>query len=269
MHGDFIWYELMTPDANGARAFYSKVVGWTIGASEGEPGYAMIEGSEGMVGGMLTLSAEMQQHGARPVWLGYVAVDDVDQALTSITHGGGKVLMAATEIPQGRFAMVADPQGAVFYVMTPKPPPGQEGKESLAFSYERKRIGHCAWNELMTSDPAAARSFYSQLFGWVKDGEMEMGPLGKYEFLSHASRRSAARMGSGMLGAVMPMMPDAPGPAWSHYFRVADIDAAKAAIEDNGGRVLNGPNEIPGGDFSMNGVDPQGAVFALVGARRG
>ncbi|MFY2558189.1 VOC family protein [Corallococcus terminator] len=268
MHGDFIWYELMTPDANGARAFYSKVVGWTIGASEGEPSYAMIEGSEGMVGGMLTLSAGMQQHGARPVWLGYVAVDDVDQALTSLKQAGGKVWMPATDIPQGRFAMVADPQGAVFYVMTPKPPPGQADKESLAFSYERKRIGHCAWNELMTPDPAAALRFYGERFGWVKDGDMDMGSLGKYEFLSHASRRNAARMGSGMIGAVMPMMAGAPGPAWLHYFRVADIDAAKAAIEAHGGQVLNGPNEIPGGDFSMSGVDPQGAVFALVGARK-
>jgi predicted enzyme related to lactoylglutathione lyase len=269
MHGDFIWYELMTPDANGARAFYSNVVGWSIGASAGEPGYAMLEGSEGTVGGMLTLSAQMQQHGGRPMWLGYVAVDDVDQALTSIKRAGGHELMPAKAIPQGRLAMVADPQGAAFYVMTPRPPPGQKDKESLAFSYERKRLGHCAWNELMTPDPAAALRFYGQLFGWVKDGDMDMGPLGKYEFLSHPSRRIAATMGSGMLGAVMPMMPGAPGPAWSHYFRVADIDAAKAAIEAQGGRVLIGPDEIPGGDFSLSGVDPQGAVFSLVGARKG
>ncbi|TQF11724.1 hypothetical protein FJV41_32775 [Myxococcus llanfairpwllgwyngyllgogerychwyrndrobwllllantysiliogogogochensis] len=47
------------------------------------------------------------------------------------------------------------------------------------------------------------------------------------------------------------------------------FDAAKVAIEATGGQVLNGPNEIPGGDFSMNGVDPQGAEFALVGARKG
>jgi predicted enzyme related to lactoylglutathione lyase len=218
---------------------------------------------------MLTLSAEMQQHGARPIWIGYIHAADVDQAVTSIQHGGGKLLMGPTEIEVGQFAMVTDPQGAAFYVMTPKPSPGQEDKESLAFSYDKKRVGHCAWNELMTSDTNAAWHFYGQRFGWVKDGEMDMGPLGTYEFISHPARKREEQMGSGMIGAIMPMMPGAPAPAWAHYFRVADIDAAVAAIGANGGQVLRGPDEIPGGDFSLNAIDPQGAVFALVGARKG
>lgn len=267
MHGDFIWYELMTADADGARDFYTQVVGWAIGPSEGEPGYAMITGSESEVGGILTLRAEQLEHGAKPVWLGYIHAAHVDEAVTSIEHGGGKLLMGPTDIPQGRWALVQDQQGATFYVMTPKPPPGQEGKESLAFSYEKKRVGHCAWNELMTPDPAAAWHFYGQRFGWVKGDEMDMGPLGKYEFIAHPARAKAEVMGSGLVGAIMPMMPGAPAPAWSHYFRVADIDAAVEAIKANGGQVIMGPQEIPGGDFSLNGMDPQGAVFALVGAR--
>jgi uncharacterized protein len=269
MHGDFIWYELMTPDPDGSRAFYSKVVGWDIGPSDGEPGYAMIKGSESEVGGMLTLSAEMQQHGARPVWLGYVNTANVDETVTSIEHGGGKLLMGPVDIPQGRFAMVADPQGAVFYVMAPKPPEGQEDKESLAFSYDKKRVGHCAWNELMTSDQAAAWHFYGTRFGWVQDGEMDMGPLGKYQFIKHAARHKPDVMGSGMVGAFMPMMPGAPAPLWSHYFRVADVDAAVETVKANGGQILHGPDEIPGGDYSLKGIDPQGALFALVGTRKG
>ncbi len=269
MHGDFIWYELMTTDAEGARGFYSSVVGWAIGASEGDPPYELIEGSDGAVGGMLTLSPAMCERGARPIWLGYVAVDDVDQALASITGGGGEVLMPAKDIPQGRLAMVSDPQGAPFYVMKPRPPAGREDMESHAFSYDRKRPGHCAWNELMTPDPAGALDFYGQRFGWVKDGEMDMGELGKYEFLSRPERRREGQMGSGMLGAVMPMMPGAPRPAWTHYFRVTDIDAARQAIEASGGQVLRGPDEIPEDEFSLNGLDPQGAVFALVGPRKG
>jgi predicted enzyme related to lactoylglutathione lyase len=268
MHGDFIWYELMTSDADAARDFYTKVFRWQIGPSEGEPGYAMITASEGEVGGLLTLSPEMQQHGARPVWLGYVHAANVDEAVTSIEHGGGKRTMGPVDIPQGRFAMVTDPQGAPFYVMAPQPPAGREDQESLAFSYDQKRVGHCAWNELMTSDPAAAWQFYGSRFGWVKDGEMDMGPLGKYEFVKHTGRAKDDVMGSGMVGAIMPMMPGAPAPAWAHYFRVADIDAAVEAVKANGGQIVQGPDEIPGGDFSLKGVDPQGAIFALVGSRQ-
>ena len=269
MRGDFIWYELMTSDADGASRFYASVVGWTIGAPEGSPPYAIIEGSAGAVGGMLTISPAMRERGVRPTWMGYVAVDDVDQALRSIQESGGEVTMPAKEIPQGRFAMISDPQGAPLYVMKPRPPAGKEGEESRAFSYDVKRTGHCAWNELMTRDPAAALAFYGQCFGWVKDGEMDMGELGKYEFLAHPARRKEGEMGSGMLGAVMPLLPGAPRPVWSYYVRVDDIDAARQAIEAGGGQVTRGPEEIPGGEFSLNGTDPQGASFALVGARKG
>jgi hypothetical protein len=57
-------------------------------------------------------------------------------------------------------------------------------------------------------------------------------------------------------------------PHWNQYFRVADIDVAKAAVEAGGGVVAFGPHEIPGGDYALNGVDPQGAHFGLVGARK-
>jgi len=127
-------------------------------------------------------------------------------------------------------------------------------------------MGHCAWNELATDDPESAKHFYGQRFGWVKDGEMDMGPLGKYEFLRHAGRApDGSPMGAGMLGAVMPKMPGMPVSAWTYYFRIADIDAAAAHITANGGTVLQEPTEIPGGDFSLTATDPLGATFGLVG----
>src|SRR4051812_13099515 len=94
-HGSLVWYELMTPDPGGAKAFYDAVVGWTI--SEGAPefnGYRMIGRSDGgQAGGVLPLTDDMQQHGARPMWLGYIAVDNVDDAVASIGQAGGKALM--------------------------------------------------------------------------------------------------------------------------------------------------------------------------------
>lgn len=269
-HGDFIWYELMTTDADAARDFYEKVVGWTIEAAPSGPiDYRMITASEGNVAGLLPLTPEMTEGGGHPCWMGYIAVEDVDAMVQSVEHGGGATHMPAMDIAGvGRIAMVADPAGATVYIMKPTPPADQPDATSTAFSYDKPRVGHCAWNELSTSDPDAAISFYGTRFGWVKDGEMDMGPLGAYKFLRHAGRApEGAPMGAGMLGAVYPLMPDTARPRWLFYFRVPDIDAAVAQIEAGGGRIHQPPNEIPGGDFSLVAVDPQGAQFGLVGAR--
>ncbi len=249
-HGDFIWYELMTPDAEASKRFYGQVAGWSF---DGEADYPHIVGSEGHVGGLLPLTEEMRTHGARPAWLGYVAVYDVDAAVAAIGAAGGRTYVAPRDIPDvGRFAMVADPQGVPFYVMR-----GLSDETSHAFAAERPMQGHVAWNELSTSEPAAALDFYRRQFGWALDGDMDMGPLGKYQFLRHGP----------MIGAVMPLMPGQPAPGWTFYVRVPDIDAARAAIEAGGGNVLHGPQEIPGGEYSINAMDPQGAAFGLVGPR--
>lgn len=65
----------------------------------------------------------------------------------------------------------------------------------------------------------------------------------------------------------MPKAPDTPVSAWTYYFRVPEIDAAAGKIEEEGGQILQPPIQIPGGDYSMTAKDPQGAIFALVGAR--
>ena len=95
--GDFIWYELMTTDADGAKAFYDPVTGWDIGEGAAEyGGYRMINAGGGFAGGLLPLTDELQQNGARPTWLGYVYVPDVDKSLASIDAAGGKSEMPAT-----------------------------------------------------------------------------------------------------------------------------------------------------------------------------
>ncbi len=262
-HGDFIWYELLTSDADAAGAFYGKVVGWSVGDS-GQAGmdYRILSMPDGAVGGLMQLTDEMKSGGARPCWLGYINVDDVDASVASITAAGGQEQMPPTTMDGvGRIAMVADPQGVPFYIMKPSPPPGApEDAESTAFAATEPLQGHCAWNELSTTDPEAAKAFYASQFGWVQEGDMDMGPLGKYEFLHASGKRFT-------LGAVMPKMPEMPVPFWTYYFRVPDIDKAVETIKANGGSILVEPMEIPGGDYSMNAMDPQGAPFALVGPR--
>ena len=261
-HGDFIWYELLTGDADAAGDFYGKVVGWTSKPSrQPHVDYRFFSSGDGSdmadgVGGYMQITDEMSAGGAQPCWLGYLAVDDVDASVAAITAAGGTVQMPAMDMPGvGRMAMVADPQGTPFYVMR-----GESDEVSHSFAATEPKVGHGAWNELSSSDPAAAKAFYTGLFGWVQDGDMDMGPMGKYEFLWASGKRF-------MQGAVMPKMPEMPVSAWVFYFRVPDIDAAAATTRDLGGTLLMDPTEIPGGDYSFTAIDPQGAAFGLVGPR--
>ncbi len=254
--GDFIWYELMTSDADAAQKFYGPLLGWDF-ADSGMEGmdYRMFSKSGTNVGGLMPLSEEMAAGGARPLWAGYLAVDDADAAAKDIANAGGAVMMEPADIPGvGRFAFVADPQGAPIYIMKPEPTEGS----SESFAKYEPREGHCAWNELVTTDPDGAKSFYGKLFGWEKKDEMDMGEMGLYEMLGTDDYT---------LGAVMKKPAEMPVSIWVYYFRVPDIDRAAEYIAKNGGQVINGPMEVPGGEHIVQGMDPQGAMFALIGKR--
>jgi hypothetical protein len=258
--GHHVWYELMTPDAEASKAFYDKVVGWNFGEPVAEyQGYRMIGRSDGgFAGGVLTLTDEMKQHGARPTWLGYIGVDDVDTAIGSIEQAGGKTLMPATDIDNvGRIAMVADPSGAPFYIMKPIPPAGDPNAQSDVFSVDQPQ--HIRWNELSTTDQDGAIDFYRNQFGWTQEGAMPMGEMGDYKFIQ------ANGVG---IGAVMRKPEQIPVSMWSYYIGVDDIDRAIEAVKSGGGTITNGPNQIPGGEYALNAMDPQGAAFGLVGPRK-
>lgn len=256
LQGSHIWYELMTTDPDGAKRFYEAVIpGLAIGDRlPGDQDYRMINRSDGgMLGGVLGLTDEMCSHGARPIWMGYIGADDVDATVRDIEARGGKALMPAFDIPQGRIAMVADPQGNPFYIMKPIPPAGQEGKQSDVFSpTEEQRV---AWNELTTEVPDAARAFYGELFGWSSDEFMPMGELGEYRFFAHRGTTIGAVCRPGQGGSA----------GWRYYIRVPSISKAVEAVGQSGGTIAMGPHEVPGGDHIIIGQDPQGAEFALVG----
>lgn len=250
-HGEFIWYELMTSDLEGARAFYEPVVGWTIGVASGMPGmdYRMIGPPDATFGGVMQIDADMAAQGARPGWIGYVGVDDVDASVEAIRAMGGVIHMGPSDIPGvGRIAMAADPRGALFYVM-------RGAVEGTSTAFSPGKLGHAVWNELTTPDPDGAHAFYSKLFGWTNPESMPMGAMGDYRFLALGD----LRLGATMYGA---------GPAfWQPYFSVESIDAAMDAVTRQGGTIDNGPHEVPGGDHIIVGTDPQGARFALAGPR--
>ncbi len=262
-HGGFIWYELMTGDPGAAKRFYDDVVGWSIGdtpTGDGDMDYRMIERSDGgFAGGMLVLTDAMKGGGARPAWLGYVHVPDVDAAVKAFADAGGSSFMPPVDMDGvGRMAMVADPQGAPIYVMAPVPPEGDPEATSDVFSVDRPQ--HVRWNELSTTDPDAAIAFYTGLVGWTQEGAMPMGEMGDYRFIQQD--------GTG-IGAVMRKPPGMERSAWVYYIGVDDIDRAADAVTGGGGMVVQGPMEIPGGEYSANCVDPQGAAFGIVGPKKG
>jgi len=253
-HGDFIWYELLTNDADAAARFYGAVIGWQGRAAEGsDRGYRIFGIGGTDVGGFMPLPDGAERAGMRPTWLGYIAVENVDAAAADIVRDGGAQHMLPTDIPGvGRFAMLTDPQGVMFYIM-------RGAIDGTSTSFDQSKVGHCNWNELATTDPQAALAFYRARFGWEKGDAMPMGEMGDYQFIDHGGRT---------IGAVMKRTPDGPPPAWTFYFGVENIDTAAQAVSGHGGTIHYGPAEVPGGVFIIVASDPQGAIFGLVGPRK-
>jgi predicted enzyme related to lactoylglutathione lyase len=260
--GKFLWYELMTTDVDAAKAFYTEVVGWRVQNWEGagEP-YSMWMAGEVGVGGMMTLPEQAKQMGAPPHWIAYVGTPNVDATVAQVKKLGGKVYVEPMDIPKvGRFATIADPQGAVIAAFQPAPPSDPNAQMPQATG-----PGAMMWHELMTSDPAAAWGFYEALFGWAKTEAMDMGPMGTYQMFGLPGEKASQ-------GGIMNVPAEAAKmgvpPHWLYYTTVADLSGSLARVSKLGGKVTNGPTEIPGGDHIAGCLDPQGAAFALHEAKK-
>jgi predicted enzyme related to lactoylglutathione lyase len=246
-----LWYELMTTDMKAAEAFYTKAVGWTITPFQGlEMPYDMWTRAGNMpVGGVMTLPDELKSMGVPPHWMMYIGVTKLEDGVSQVERLGGGAVSPVIDVPKvGRMRVVKDPQGAAFSLYEPsmEQPPEAASPE----------IGDVSWHELYTTDAPAALSFYRSLFGWQETEAMDMGAMGKY----HMFGRGARTLG-GMMNRP-PEMAQVP-PHWGLYFRVPDVHAAAERVKANGGRVLNGPMEVPGGDWIVNCMDPQGAAFSM------
>jgi uncharacterized protein len=243
-----LWYELMTTDMKAAEAFYRSVVGWTTSSFDGasHPYTMFHRGGDVPVAGVMTRPAEVQ---APPFWAMYVGVPKIEEAAAHIKRLGGSAHTEVITVPNvGRMQMMMDPQGAAFYIY--EPASSEQPPEIAAV------VGEASWHELMTTDAPAAMRFYQDVFGWQPSEAMDMGPAGKYQMFNRPH---------GMIGGMMnkpPEMARVP-PNWQVYFRVPDVDAAAGRIVASGGKILNGPMEVPGGDRVLSATDPQGAAFGL------
>jgi hypothetical protein len=197
------------------------------------------------IGGVTTLAPDA---GGPPHWLAYIGSPDLDATTKQAVDLGGRLLVPATGIPTvGRYAVLADPHGAVFAAFTAEGAArGHEGEAQLR---------EFSWHELATHDYPAAFRFYERLFGWEKTTAMDMGEAGVYQMYG---RRGV------VLGGMFNSSPKMPGPpGWLHYILVDDVNRAIDAVKAGGGQVVMGPVEVPNGEWIAQCVDPQGAVFAV------
>jgi hypothetical protein len=257
VRGRFVWHELMTTDPRVAKDFYSRVVGWKPQAFSQDPSYTVLTTKDGMMAGLMMLPAEAASMGAPPSWLVYVGVANVDDTVSQAEDMGAKTLKAPTNIPNvGRFAVLQDPQGAVFSVFTPAAGSGETRDEQ-----RRTPLGDFSWHELITTDWSSGFAFYQKLFGWEKTESMDMGPgLGVYQMFG---------WGGKTVGGMFNKPKEMPAPPhWLPYALVPDVHEAAGLVTRLGGRVVNGPMEVPGGDWIVQFLDPQGALFALHSAKK-
>ena len=249
MSGQFVWYELMTSDSSSALEFYPAVTGWDTDEFD-KVQYTMWTADRVPLGGVVQLTPEQVEHGVPNHWLPYISVDDVDLAAQQATSHGGKVLFGPHDIPgTGRFAVLADPQGASFAIYRSVDP--SEGFDGT------RRPGRFVWHELLTTDLNAAFDFYRKMFGWKKTSAFDMGPdVGLYQMFG----KDGAEYGGMFKGAEAW---NAPKPSWTCYVHVKDVKKAAAIAQKRGGQIVNGPMEVPGGDWIAVIIDPQGATFAV------
>lgn len=254
--GHPIWFELSTPDHAAAATFYQRLFAWTMQASPvaEHGGYVIASAPDGDgIAGLMTPPPGAPAGGG---WSIYFLSHDIAATLARVDDLGGRVAFGPMDIPHvGRFAVVLDPQDVPFSVMQPS---GEDA--ARPFKQAPDAIGHAVWIELATPDPDAAFTFYGGLFGWTKEGAMPMGEMGEYAFFGSGEVRPGAVMSSTLTKA----------PAqWNCYFLVADIDAAIATAQAEGGTLIQGPDQIPGGDYSANIVDRNGHQVGIVGPRKG
>ena len=242
-----MWCELMTTDSAAADSFYRKVVGWTSTPFAPDGSYTVFNNAAGGgVGGVMKLPDDAKRAGTPPNWMMYVGTPNVDATALKVAQLGGRVLRQPENIANaGRFAVVQDPFGATFGLYMP----GNAGAGN-----DSPGLGDFSWFELYTPNPEGAWNFYQSLFGWEKTSAMDMGEMGSYQMFG--------RGGGVPRGGLMKPPPGAPV-AWVPYARVKDAKAAAAAATANGGKIINGPMEVPGGDWIAQGIDPQGAMFSV------
>jgi predicted enzyme related to lactoylglutathione lyase len=246
----FVWYELTAADMEGAKAFYTAVLGWrTADVSMPDAPYALFIAKDTPVAGLLGLPQDALEAGAEPQWIGYVAVGNVDDASSRAEKLGGTVhIPPADVLGVSRFSIVADPQQGTIALVSDR-----EGSQQQA----PQGPGPVGWHELHTASIERSFDFYGPLLGWQKAGAPP-DPKDPYQEFS---------AGGEIMGGMLERPGQSSFPLWLYYFNVAGVAAAATRVEAAGGQILDGPFTVEGGAQAVHCRDPQGANFALIDRR--
>ena len=247
MHGQFVWYELTTPDPDAAIRFYPRFTGW--GTQAFDKDYTMWTTGGVPMAGIFRLNEQMKANGVPPNWMPYVEVDNVDATANKAKSLGATVVAGPDDIPgTGRFAVILDPQGATFGIY-------KSSNQSNAWD-GNPVVNRFSWHELMTTDYNTAAKFYNSLLGWEKISETDMGEnAGMYYIFG-----KNGKMYGGMYNTLKEMA--GMHPFWLVYINVKDVGKAVDIATKAGATVQRPQMDIPGGSIAILG-DPQGAGFAL------
>jgi predicted enzyme related to lactoylglutathione lyase len=241
----FIRHDLMCTDVPAGTRFYGELFRWqrTEVKVMGSTVVRLTVGEQ-VIGAIIPFD---KSHGYPSHWVPYVYVESVEDCCKRIRELGGEVCFGATEIPPGTFAMVNDPQKALFSPFTPRAGAPAEPAAPAG-------VGEFCWDELLTTDVDSAKRFYTSLFGW-KSEEWDMGPAGKYTLF---------KRGGDDIAGVMKMPDNEPNPPrWLSYVAVEDVDATTVRARELGGKIASPPEDIP--DLGRYAVlnDPTGATIAI------
>lgn len=246
------WVDLMSPDIDASKEFYTSVFGWDAEDQFDDTGnrvYVMFTQNGKSVAGLGGQPPGMPDK-MPAVWNSYISTDDVGAVAEKVTAAGGNVVMPPMQVfDSGEMAIFSDPSGAAFSVWKAGQHIGAEvGNEPNTYS----------WNELLTRDVETALSFYRDVFGWSFE-DQDMGPAGIYHVIAGGEH--------GGLGGVMAMpaeMPEQVPNHWAVYFTVSDVDATIDSATSAGGQIVNGPMDIPGVGRTATVHDPTGGSFNLM-----
>lgn len=246
--GTFCWVDLATTDQEGAKAFYSGLLGWQASDMPIGDGntYSMMTVGDRDVAAIAPQPPQQREAGVPSMWNNYVSVESADAAAQRAQELGANVHAPPFDVlDAGRMAVIQDPQGAFFMVWEPR----RHFGAGLV-----NAPGALVWNELASPDPAASASFYGDLFGWTTS-----------QFENAEDVYLAIRNGEASNGGITTLRGPAP-PHWLPYFGVEDIDTGLARVEQLGGTRHAGPIDI---EMAKIGIaqDPQGATFALYSGR--
>ena len=247
-NGHLCWVDLMSRERASAKAFYCGLFGWDADDqdTQGGPPYTIFTLDGQQVAGLGEMSDEMKASGMPPVWNSYINVVEVDAATEKAAELGATVVMPPMDVMQaGRMAAIQDPTGAFVSFWQP--------------------LAHCGaqlvnvpntwvWNELYTSDPETALTFFGDLFGWTFEKQAEA----QHDYWIHST---GVRMNGGLMRKP-PEMEHVPS-HWNVYFHAADLIATLAKLEELGGNIVFPPFDVSVGKIAVV-TDPQGAAFCLI-----